>query len=65
MSELKEHDAMTCRVCGGDERASEGYPCTDCGTFICLMCSFRGAIRCKACEEKHAAAQKNDAEAKG
>jgi hypothetical protein len=52
MSDLKEHDAMTCRVCGQEDRASEGYPCADCGTFICLICSFRGAVLCKACEAK-------------
>src|SRR5207302_1605326 len=49
---LMEHDAMVCRYCGNEERASEGYPCADCGTFICLICSFRGVTRCKACEEK-------------
>ena len=50
--ELKEHDAMVCRYCGNEERASEGYPCSECGTFICLICSFRGITRCKACEAK-------------
>ena len=49
---LKEHDGMICRACGNEERASEGYPCSDCGTFICLICTFRGVTRCKACEEK-------------
>ena len=49
---LKEHDGMVCRACGNEERASEGYPCSDCGTFICLICTFRGVTRCKACEEK-------------
>jgi hypothetical protein len=42
-------DAMLCRVCGREERASEGYPCADCGTFICLICNFRGKVRCRAC----------------
>jgi hypothetical protein len=37
--ELKEHDGMICRY-------------ADCGTFICLICTFRGVTRCKACEEK-------------
>jgi hypothetical protein len=55
---LKEHDGMVCRFCGNEERASEGYPCTDCGTFICLICSFRGVTRCKVCEEKAKASQK-------
>ncbi len=47
--ELKEKDAMVCRSCGNEERASEGYPCKRCGTFICLICNFRGKVRCRAC----------------
>ncbi len=43
---------MRCRACGREERASEGYPCSDCGTFICLICTFRGVTRCAACEAK-------------
>jgi hypothetical protein len=50
--DLKEKDAMGCRACGREERASEGYPCADCGTFICLICSFRGVVRCAACAAK-------------
>ena len=50
MPELHEHDAMICRACGEDSRASEGYPCEDCGTYICLPCVLRGAERCTACE---------------
>jgi hypothetical protein len=50
--ELKEHDAMVCRACGKEERASEGYPCGDCGTFICQLCSMRGVVVCKACAAK-------------
>jgi hypothetical protein len=50
MAEIHEHDGMTCRACGREERASEGYPCTNCGTFICLMCSFRGVTLCAACD---------------
>jgi hypothetical protein len=57
-AKLKEHDGMVCRSCGNEERASEGYPCADCGTFICLICSFRGVTRCKACEEKAKTSQK-------
>ena len=49
---------VTCRACGNEERASEGYPCADCGTFICLICTFRGVTRCKACEEKAKAASR-------
>ena len=56
MAELREHDAMKCRACGNEERASEGYPCADCGTFICLICTMKGVVRCRACEEKAAAA---------
>lgn len=48
----KETDAMICRACGREERASEGYPCTACGTFICLICSFRGVDMCAACAGK-------------
>lgn len=47
---LKERDVMKCRACGMDERASEGYPCADCRTFICLPCTLRGVIRCRACQ---------------
>lgn len=43
---------MTCRACGRDERASEGYPCIDCGTFTCLICNMRGIVRCRACAAK-------------
>lgn len=52
MTELKEHDAMTCRSCGNEERASEGYPCIDCGTFICVICNMKGITRCSACAAK-------------
>ena len=34
-----------------EERASEGYPCTSCGTFICLICSFRGVTLCADCQQ--------------
>lgn len=49
--ELHERDAMLCRRCGKEERASEGYPCQGCGTFLCLICMFRGHVYCLACEE--------------
>ncbi len=55
---LQEHDGMVCRYCGNEERASEGYPCVECGTFICLICSFRGIERCKTCEAKAQAARR-------
>lgn len=50
-----EHDAMTCRACGRDERASEGYPCRSCGTFICVLCSIRGITLCAECAKTAAA----------
>ena len=51
MSPLQERDAMICRACANEERASEGYPCTSCGTFICVICSFRGVMECRGCAE--------------
>jgi len=51
-SERKERDAMICRACGREERASEGYPCESCGTFICLICTFRGVVLCRKCDGK-------------
>jgi len=53
LKELKEKDRMVCRSCGNEERASEGYPCNDCGTFICVICSFRGVMQCRNCSEGH------------
>lgn len=47
---------MVCRACGNEDRASEGYPCVDCGTFLCLLCDLRGVRRCKTCEAKREAA---------
>ncbi len=47
----KEHDAMICRSCGREERASEGYPCHHCGTFICVLCSIRGVTLCASCSK--------------
>jgi DNA-directed RNA polymerase subunit M/transcription elongation factor TFIIS len=49
MAEQHEKDAMICRSCGNEERASEGYPCASCGTFVCVMCSIRGVLRCRNC----------------
>jgi len=48
-----EQDRMVCRACGNEERASEGYPCADCGTFVCLLCTFKGVTLCTNCQEKH------------
>jgi hypothetical protein len=58
MAEIHEHDGMRCRACGQEERASEGYPCTNCGTFICLVCSFRGVTLCAACAARGVAGQR-------
>ena len=44
---------MICRACGNEERASEGYPCQGCGTFICVICNLRGVIRCRTCAATH------------
>ncbi|HTK47835.1 MAG TPA: hypothetical protein VL328_07650 [Gemmatimonadaceae bacterium] len=52
MAELRERDAMVCRACGNEERASEGYPCVKCGTFVCVVCNMRGVVECKACAQK-------------
>ena len=49
---LAERDAMLCRACGREERASEGYPCDRCGTFVCLVCTIRGVTRCRECVAK-------------
>lgn len=49
---LHERDAMTCRACGNEERASEGYPCVKCGRFICVICNMRGVDLCRDCKEK-------------
>jgi len=48
---------MICRSCGNEERASEGYPCANCGTFICVICNLRGIIYCRDCRDQ-AGAQK-------
>jgi hypothetical protein len=50
-------DTMICRACGSEERASEGYPCADCGTFICIVCEIRGVSLCRQCEAKKSAAK--------
>ncbi len=43
-------DMMECRGCGRPERASEGYPCTRCGTFLCVICNFQGVTLCRRCQ---------------
>lgn len=61
---LQEHDAMRCRSCGNEERASEGTPCESCGTFLCIMCQCKGVKQCAACDGRplpvgHAPPQSN------
>lgn len=51
MTHQAERDSMRCRACGNEERASEGYPCVNCGTFICVICNLRGVITCRACTD--------------
>jgi hypothetical protein len=46
---MGERDSMVCRSCGKEERASEGYPCERCGTFICQICVMRGVTLCAKC----------------
>lgn len=57
MAELHERDAMICRACEQEERASEGYPCADCGTFICMICNMRGVTLCKTCAARAGVSQ--------
>jgi hypothetical protein len=45
---------MICRACGNEERASEGYPCASCGTFICQVCNMKGVTLCRRCASKAA-----------
>ena len=59
MTKIEEVDMMVCRFCGNEERASEGYPCRGCGTFLCIMCSNRGVVLCKECQAKEDAAPKS------
>jgi len=47
---MSERDLMLCRRCGKEERASEGYPCDNCGTFICQICSMKGLTFCASCQ---------------
>ena len=56
MGEMRERDAMVCRACGKEERASEGYPCSACGRFVCNMCNMRGVSMCAHCAKRTGAA---------
>jgi hypothetical protein len=53
---MGERDSMQCRNCGKEERASEGYPCERCGTFICQICAMRGVTLCAKCAAEESAA---------
>lgn len=59
---MSEKDLMVCRRCGKEERASEGYPCDNCGTFICQICSMKGYTFCAPCQALEDA--KSEAEGK-
>ena len=52
-----ERDAMICRACGNEERASEGSPCDECETFVCQICGLRGVVLCAACKAKEEASK--------
>lgn len=54
MADLRERDAMQCRACGNEERASEGYPCASCGTFVCQVCNMKGVLLCRRCAARAA-----------
>jgi len=47
---MAERDVMVCRSCAQEERASEGYPCENCGTFVCQICVMRGVTLCASCQ---------------
>lgn len=47
---MAKRDTMLCRSCGKEERASEGYPCENCGTFVCQICTMRGVTLCASCQ---------------
>ena len=59
---MTEHDVMVCRACGKEDRASEGYPCDNCQTFICQICNMRGITLCATCQAAEDA--KSDADEK-
>ncbi len=59
---MSERDLMVCRACGKEERASEGYPCENCGTFICQICVLKGVTLCASCQAAEDAAEADDDE---
>lgn len=61
----EEMERIRCRYCGNEDRASEGYPCQGCGTFICIICSIRGITLCRACEKTAGASSQRNSEGTG
>ena len=61
----EEMERIRCRYCGNEDRASEGYPCQGCGTFICIICSIRGITLCRACEKQATAPSQGNVEGSG
>ena len=61
----EEMERIRCRYCGNEDRASEGYPCEGCGTFICILCSIRGITMCRACEKQQGMQAPGNAEGGG
>jgi hypothetical protein len=61
----EEMERIRCRYCGNEDRASEGYPCESCGTFICIICSIRGITMCRACEKQGGVRAPGNAERNG
>ncbi len=57
---MSQTDMMLCRSCGNEERASEGYPCENCQTFICQICVMRGVTLCASCQAAEDAADDSD-----
>ena len=54
MNKVQEHDAMGCRACGRKSARPRDIPCSNCGTFICLICTFRGVTLCRECAARTA-----------
>jgi hypothetical protein len=57
---VAERDTMICRSCGKQERASEGYPCENCGTFVCQICTLRGVTLCASCQAAEDAREESE-----
>ncbi len=59
---MTERDTMVCRSCGKEERASEGYPCENCGTFVCQICTMRGVTLCASCQAAEDAEEEGESD---